>query len=228
MSTELLDQAIMTEGESMFEEMEALLGAVKEAGGYVPAEIDELTIRRMMIRIKMNEREIKKNKQLRDAIKETWDKRIKGKEEESEQLRKVIDRWIHEKNNSKPLQLDVGTAGVRKVPHNFNIKDQILFRTWLEARGKLNDFLLPQALDVTAAKDDIISWIDKTAGEKADKDLEKLIADNPDKKYTKAELKRRKDEFIAGYVPQLVAEVGLPETVADYKPESQSISLRFA
>ncbi|QHW35759.1 hypothetical protein GZH47_33235 (plasmid) [Paenibacillus rhizovicinus] len=226
--SDLLQEALLSEDVSMLDEMMEMLANVKAAGGHVPQEVDEMTIRRMMIRMKINEREISKDKKMKSAIVETWDGRIKKKEEEVKTLRAFIERWIIETNKGKPLQLDVGTASTRKVPHAFEIKDPILFREWLKSIGKEATFLKPQELDVTAAKADIIEYVDKNADEMAEAELKKLQEENPDKKFTKAELKRRKDELIAGYIPALVAKVGLPENVGEYKAEGQSVNLRFA
>jgi hypothetical protein len=225
---ELLEQALLSEDVSMLDEMMEMIQNVKESGGHVPAEIDELTIRRMMIRMKINERDIKKNKAMKSAIMETWDQRIKKHENENEALRAVIEKWVRDTNKGKPLQLDVGTVSMRKVAHNIAVTDPIIFREWIKANGKEALFLKPAEFDVTAAKSDVIDYIDQTVDKMAEEELAKIQAADPEKKFTKAELKRRKDDLIKQHLPGVLSSVGLPENAAEYKAESQSVSLRFA
>ena len=225
MSLELLEQALLMEDVSGLDD---ILNVAKESGMKVPKEIDLLTIRKMMIRYKMNELEIKKTKELKSAVMESWDKKIKSIEEDNESLKAIIDHWINETNGGKPAAFpDVGTAGTRKVPHSVSVKDPILFRHWLEQRGKLQLFLKPQELDVTAAKNDIVTYIDDTADRLAEEELKKLVEADPERKWSKKELAAKKEGLLKEIIPLVVASAGLQEGVIEYQPESKTLSLRF-
>jgi len=225
MSLELLEQALLMEDTSGIDE---ILNVAAENGDVVPREIDLLTIRKMMIRIKMNDLEIRKMKDLKSAIVESWDRKIKAIEEESENLKSVIDHWIRESNGGKAASFpDVGTATTRKVPHQVVVKDPIQFRNWLEQRGKLHSFLKPPELDVAAAKSNIISEIEAQADALAEEALKRIMEDEPDRKWTKKELAAKKEEMLAEILPRVVASYGLSEGVVEYQPEGKTLTIRF-
>ena len=89
MSAELLD-ALVFEGEeaagSLQEMMAEMLGNVEQGGGYVRSELDEYTIRKMMLAREYNKKDIEKMKAMKSAIMRDWDRRINKKMKTLQQL----------------------------------------------------------------------------------------------------------------------------------------------
>ena len=122
---------------------------------------DEMRVRRMILAIRHIERETEQMKRYKKAIVADWDRRIKAKEKNIEQIKDAIHGFLVNENNGKGLQLDVATVSVRKVKPSFEIeKAKIpLLRTYLDDAGVLQNFLKPAVLDETLAKNEIANMV---------------------------------------------------------------------
>lgn len=156
------EQALLMEFDpSMFDEINALVEGVKEAGGYVPRQVDEITIRKMIIAKKFKNQEIDRLKRLRDAVKAEWDKKIKAAEKEIEGMDSVIHNFIEKDNKGNKLILDVATVSLREVKHGIDVMDPEALKLYLSQRGVLHQFMMEPQLDTTAAKNYVIEEMER-------------------------------------------------------------------
>lgn len=123
---------------------------------------DEMKIRRMILALRHLKRETEDLKRFKKAVVADWDKRIKDKEKNMDQIKDVIHDFLVKENKGKALSLDVGTVSVRKVAPNFDVtkEQEALLRTYLEEAGMLGNFLKPAELDVSLVKKELVNRIE--------------------------------------------------------------------
>jgi|SRR5579875_895156 len=234
--------ALLEEDLSMLDEMDALLSNVEEATGSTGERIvDELLIRKMIIKKKFMEKEKERLKQLRDAVKAEWDKKIAKIDEEASKMDGIIQHFL-EKNGEK-LQLDVATVSLRKVKHKVKVTNEEDLRSFLTDAGMIEQFLGDRPFNVTAARnyyitrlDDAIKQIndqakemmkakeeeykEKTKGLKAaDKKIEKELLDQ-----AKKEIQANAEKAIKETIDEF--KQALPDCL-EYESEGKSLSIRM-
>lgn len=157
-----LQAALDYEGAEIGLDLESMMAEILgNTGKSGESQFDELKIRRMILAIRHVERETEQLKRYKKAITADWDRRIKAKEKNVEQIKEAIHGYLVNENKGKGLQLDVATISVRKVNPSFEIEKAKLplLRTYLEEAGMLQNFLKPQVLDETLAKNEIANLI---------------------------------------------------------------------
>jgi hypothetical protein len=159
MSLDILEQALLSEDVSVVDEILNIVQETKDNGHYVPKEIDEMTIRKMLIKNKMIEKEIEKKKQYKQAIVDSWNQQIEKLEKEYENISDIILYYIQEKNNGKNLSFDVGTVSARKVSDGIEVEDKKTFEQFLLDNNLRNEFLKEPEVDFTKAKNQILKQI---------------------------------------------------------------------
>ncbi|SFJ63750.1 hypothetical protein SAMN02799624_05299 [Paenibacillus sp. UNC496MF] len=233
--------ALSEEDLSMLDSLDQLIANVQEAGGTVSRELDELTIRKMVIRRKFMLREQERLKMLRDAIKAEWDQKIKKIDDEIANMDKLMLQFVVEKGDK--LQLDVATVSQRKVGHKVTISNEDDFKAQLSAAGLLEQFLGDRPVNLAAAKSHYIAELDKEIDtiEESAKQMIKAKEEAlkfamkemkpADKKEAQAQMAREKKEILQG------AELAIREAIESFKmrlpaalayePESKGLSIRM-
>jgi hypothetical protein len=159
MSLEILEQALLSEDVSVVDEILNLIQETKDNGHYVPKEIDEMTIRKMLIKNKMIEKEIEKKKEYKQAILDSWNKQIEKLEKEYQNISDIILYYLQEKNNGKSISFDVATVSARKVSDGIEVEDKKSFEQFLLDNELRNEFLKEPEVDFTKAKNQILNQI---------------------------------------------------------------------
>jgi hypothetical protein len=227
MSVVTLQEALHVEAKeaimSLEEMMKEMLGNVEEGGGNVPIELDDFTIRRMLLARDYLKKDIKKMDEMKKAIIADWDRRISKKKEQVEAIEGIVSKYIKEQNGGHPLQFDVATASMRKVPQKIEIKDEIKVRQYLQEEGKLESFLKPAELDKTLLKDHMMKQLMEKVEEEAQKRIQQEIEASEKKKISKKREKEIHDQVLAEMTEQL--KVMLPEGF-EYIAPSETLSIR--
>ncbi|WP_067923911.1 hypothetical protein [Alicyclobacillus shizuokensis] len=151
------EEAILEEDLAGIEEM---LEAYEENGGQT-FMLDELMVRKLIIKRKILREEVDRLKALRDAVKQEWDKKIQRVVEQIEDIDGLVKHYIMNVNGGKALKLDVATISPRKVNHNLVIKDPVAFEGFLAANGVRDQFLKEPQLDATKAKNYLLQKIEE-------------------------------------------------------------------
>jgi hypothetical protein len=235
------EMALLEEDLSMLDGIEAMLEAVKEGGGNIGRELDELTIRKMVIKRKILLKEQERLKGLRDAVKSEWDRKIQKIDEDIKNMEAVIQKYVE--NLGDKLVMDVATISPRKISHKINIINEEDFKVYLEKRGLLENFLGERPFNVSAAKNYFLNELDKQIDqiheqakikikEREEQLKEEWKALKPaDKKVAQAEWAEEKkailkqaEEAAQLAIKSFVAE--MPESLS-YEPEGKGISIRM-
>ncbi|GAK41949.1 hypothetical protein TCA2_4441 [Paenibacillus sp. TCA20] len=175
----LLDSAYMFEHDDIMNAVDEMLEAAKENGG-VTRELNDMDIRRMIIRRKYLLQEKEKTKQMADIVASEWKQRINRKDEQIEQINQTIESYV--KNRGESLALDVATVGTRTVKHKIEIADIDELTQMLEKQNMKEQFLKAPVLDETAIKNYFIKTLDE-AIEKLEEDRKKKL-DDLDQQYS--------------------------------------------
>jgi phage host-nuclease inhibitor protein Gam len=208
------EQALLEEDLSILEDMEALLANVEEGGGKVAREMDELLVRKLIIKIKLLKEEQERLKRLRDAVKAEWDKKIQKVEQEIEQINGLVKHYLTHANKGKKLQLDVATVSLRPVKHSIKVVNKAALKEYLQQIGKMHQYLKEPEIDTTKVQNDAIAEMETRIQQAVE--LAKLS--NP--KITKEELDQVIEEAKAQYLSEL-------PPFMEYKPEDKTISIRM-
>lgn len=129
--------------DSIKDMMDMMLQNVQEAGEHV-RDIDEITVRRMLLARHYILKDIDKMKDMKKAIVNDWDRRIKSKEEEVQKIESIVDYFIREKNGGKTLSLDIATSSLRRVNHKIKVTDEEKVEAYLKEKDILDHFLKKQ------------------------------------------------------------------------------------
>jgi hypothetical protein len=236
------EMALFEEDLSMLDEMDALLANVEQETGSTGERIvDELLIRKMIIKKKFMEKEKDRLKQLRDAIKAEWDRKIAKIDTDASKMDGIILHFL-EKTGDK-LQLDVATVSLRKVKHKVQISNEEDLKELLINAGMLNQFLDEPKFNTTAARNYYIDQLDNaiaTIQENAKSNIKAMEAEYKErtKEMKAAEKKIEKEKFeqakkdVKAGTDRTVKETidsfkqVLPESL-EYEPESKSLSIRM-
>jgi exonuclease VII large subunit len=157
---EALDYEQKEVGMNLESMMSELLDSHEIESGH-KTEIDEMSVRRMTLALRYLAEEEETLKRLKEAVMTEWDRRIKEKQDNAAQIKRVIEQYIKEENKGKALKLDVGTVSLRKVKANFTAVDKNRLRAWLNEKGLLDRFIKPAEIDATLAKNYILSQIEQ-------------------------------------------------------------------
>ena len=157
-----LKEALEFEKQEVGENLEDLMAQfLQESEKEHTLELDEMQIRKMMFAIKYIEEEAERLKRLKTAVVAEWDRRIAEKTQNVDEIKAKIKEYVTVQNKGKALKLDIGTASLRKVKHNLEIKDKAALRIWLSNNDKLENFLKPAELDTTLAKNHLLAKVEK-------------------------------------------------------------------
>lgn len=239
--TNLLNMAHMIEHEDMMLELDEMLEAYKENGGVV-REFNDLDIRRMVIRRKYLTQEKDNLKQMKDAVVDQWNQRIKSKESQIDQINDIIFNYTIQRGGS--LVLDVGTISTRTNKHKVEITDLESLASIIETREDKEQFMKAPAYDETAIKNYFVGLLDSSI-----EDIEtirKSKLDELDAKYNDEvkEIKKPADKkVIQAKYADLKKEIHkehdaiIEKTIEDFKkwipdcvsyvPSSKSLSIRM-
>jgi hypothetical protein len=225
----------------MLENIGELIANVQEAGGSVAKEIDELMIRKMVIRRKMLLKEQERLKMLRDAVKAEWDRKISKIDEDIENMEKIILQFVEEHGDK--LVLDVATVSSRKVAHKIKIVNEDDFKAQLKAAGLLEQFLGERPVNWTAAKsyyleqlDRQIEKIQEAANQTIHAKEEQLkfamkTMKPAEKKEAQAAFAQEKKEILKNAEAEIqkaieAYQASLPDSL-QYEPETRGLSIRM-
>lgn len=160
MSLDLLEAALMQEDVTPINEMLELIENAKAAGETIRQPLDQLTIRKMIIKMKMLQKEVEQQKAMQKAIFDAWQSKIDKITHQIDDLEEVVYAWLTEQNKGKTLSLDVANVSLRKVKSNVEVLDKKAFEQFMKDAGKYEDFLKSPELDVTKAKNDVLSYVE--------------------------------------------------------------------
>jgi|GEM_PF-4394483 len=239
--TNLLNMAHMVEHEDMMLELDAMLEEYKENGGVV-REFNDLDIRRMVIRRKYLTQERDSLKEMKDAVVDQWNQRIKSKDNQIEQINEIIYNYALQRGGS--VVLDVATVSTRTNKHKVEITDLDALTTLIETREDKDKFLKKPEYDQTAIKAYFTGLLDTSIEgielkRKAELDAldakyneeVKEIKKPADKKIIqvkyaelKKEVHKEKDALIEKTIEEF--KQWIPDCVS-YVPSSKSLSIRM-
>jgi hypothetical protein len=227
MSSVTLQEALELEAKEVVmnleEMMQEMLGNVEANGGYVRPELDDFTIRRMILARNYLLKDVDKMEEMKKAIVADWDRRINKKMEQVKTIENIVNHYIKEQRHGHPLQLDVATVSLRKVPQKIEIKDELKVRQYLKEKGKLESFLKPAELDKKLLKDYMMKQLMEKVEEEAQKRIQQEIEASEKKKITKKREKEIREEVLAEMTEQL--KEMLPDGF-EYVAPSETLSIR--
>lgn len=227
MSSVTLQEALELEAKEVVmnleDMMQEMLGNVEDNGGYVRPELDDFTIRRMILARNYLLKDIDKMEEMKKAIMIDWDRRIQKKKEQVEVIENIVNHYIKEQRNGHPLQLDVATVSLRKIPQKVEIKDELKVRQYLKEQGKLESFLKPAELDKRLLKDYMMKQLMEKVEEEAQKRIQQEIEASEKKKITKKREKEIREKVLAEMTEQL--KEMLPEGF-EYVAPTETLSIR--
>lgn len=239
--TNLLNMAHMMEHEDMMLELDAMLEEYKENGGVV-REFNDLDIRRMVIRRKYLTQDRDNLKEMKAAVVNQWDQRIKSKENQIDQINEIIYNYALQRGGS--VVLDVGTVSMRTNKHKVEITDLDALTALIETRDDKDKFLKKPEYDETAIKAYFTGLLDTSIEgielkRKAELDAldakyneeVKEIKKPADKKIIQAkyaELKKQVHKEMDALSDKTIEEFKqwIPDCVS-YVPSSKSLSIRM-
>ena len=156
-----LEQAMNFEAQLAAMGLDDLMTEIMEnAGVDKDPTLDEMKVRRMIFALRYLDDEIETQKRMKKAIAAEWDSRIKKKEQQQEQIKEQIAKFVNEHNNGKALALDVATVSMKKKAAAIVIKDKAALRNYLVENDELHKFLKPGDLDETLAKKALLARLE--------------------------------------------------------------------
>lgn len=218
-SAALFKEAVLSEDLSLMDEM---LENMK-ANGHVPVELDDFTIRKMVIKRDKLKQDIERFKNLKRAVLEEWDRQIKKREEDIKILEDLIYHYIKTKNGGQALKLDVGTISTRRVSHSVKVMDKEKVKAYFEGIGRLNEVVKEPQLDETLVKQFFLNNFESVIQEEVEARIRQEELETG-KKVTKKREKEIREEII-----QRAAEnfkLLLPEGV-EYVEPTETLSIRM-
>lgn len=172
-----LQEALEFEGKeaalSIQDMMSEMIQNVEEGGGYVRQELDEFTIRKMLLARDYIKKDIDKMTEMKKAIVKEWDERIKKKKEEIKDIEKIVDNYIRYQNKGRTLSLDVATASLRKNPHRVKVVDENKVKEYFDKQGVLDNFLKDAPLDKTKSQQYFMKKFDEHVNRLAEVEIQK-------------------------------------------------------
>ena len=157
MNVNLLEQAFLCEDLSIVDELlqdETLHDEQKLQSEW---NLDELTIRKMLIKSKLLHLDLEKKKQMKQTIVSEWDRMIESVQKQISSIESLVQDYLRHDHQGKSLQLDVATVSLRNVKDNIQVKDKQLFENFLMRLEAKNEYLKQPEIDYTKAKNDYLS-----------------------------------------------------------------------
>jgi len=158
MSLDLLN-ALMNEDLDAIDELYQVITQAKEDGLAIP-QLDDLIVRKMLIKMKYNEKAIEQKKSYRDAIISEWNRQIEKLEIENETMNQTILDYVQTIKKGKPLQLDVANVSIRKTKSNVVVDNKKVFESYLIEHHLTQEFIKTE-IDYTKAKNSFLANADK-------------------------------------------------------------------
>jgi hypothetical protein len=227
MSSVTLQEALELEAKEVVmnleDMMQEMLGNAEANGEYIRPELDDFTVRRMILARNYLLKDIDKMEEMKKAIIADWDRRIQKKKEQVTVIENIVNHYIKEQRHGHPLQLDVATVSLRKVPQKVEIKDELKVRQYLKEQGKLESFLKPAELDKKLLKDYMMNQLMTEVEKEAQQRIQQEIEASEKKKITKKREKEIREEVLAEMTEQL--KEMLPEGF-EYVAPTETLSIR--
>jgi len=226
MPAELLE-ALEYEGQeavqSLEEMMAEMLGNVEKGGDYVRDELDEYTVRKMLLARNYTQKDIEKMQNLKSAIVMDWDRRINNKKKDITNIEDMVDGYVRKQNKGKTLALDVATASLKRYGHKVKVKDKADVRAYFEEKNMLDKFLKPAQLDETLAQNHFMNLFESKVNKIVEDQVEYEIKQSEKNKITKKRQKEILLEVIEKELPAFNEE--LPKGFELVMPE-EKLSIR--
>ncbi|CDQ41907.1 hypothetical protein [Virgibacillus salexigens] len=204
--------------------MEGMLQNVKDNDGYVREELDEMTIRKMMLAKHYLKQDIEKMKEMKKAIVKEWDQRINKKNDDIAAIDSIIDNFVKHQNNGKKLSFDIGTASLRRNNHKVTMEDENKAKAYFQNNGVLQEVLKEPSIDVTRAQNYFMIQFEQHVKSLAEATINQEIQMSEKKKITKKREKEILQETIDRELPNL--QQNLPEGFKLIMPE-EKVTTRF-
>lgn len=132
-------EALQVEDLSMMDELLQNMGEENPV-----QELDEMTVRKMILKRSFLLKEEERLKNLKKAVVEEWDHLIKKNSDAIKNLESLIEYYIKTHNYGRKLQYDVGTAYLTKRKPKLKVKSKMKLEQYLEAEGIKDQFLTSQ------------------------------------------------------------------------------------
>jgi|SRR5699024_4256013 len=218
-----LEYEAADELESIEEMMASMLESADEAGEYIRPDLDEYTIRKMMLARNYIKKDVDKLKEMKKQVSMEWDRRINNKNEQIDSINNLINDYIQKENNGKALSFDVGTASLKRQNHKVKVKDKDVVIDYLKKNNALETFLKPRELNETAAAKHFIDQFDEHVKNLASERVRQEVENSKSNKITKTREKEILKEITEEQLPFL--RDSLPEGFEFIEP-SYSLSIR--
>lgn len=145
-----LIESLMQEDASITDQLQQII----DASGADQLQIDEFTIRKLLIRKKYNLKQIEKHKEMFSRIKQEWDQMIQKIEQQNDFINQTVLNFM-DMQKEKKLDFDVASVSKRTVKSNIVVENKEQFSAFLTMLN-LEKAFLKTDIDYTKAKHNLI------------------------------------------------------------------------